>query len=85
MEDNEKIQEILITMAEIKIQLERIISDIESEKDTRKRRNSGFDKRLRDIEEWKNNLQGKLMAGVILGGMIWSIISALIILAITKK
>ena len=41
----------------IKIQIGRIVSDIESEKDTRKRSNERFD---RKIEDMKSDLEGKL-------------------------
>lgn len=85
MDEAEKIQELLIGQAEIKQQLGRIISDIESEKDIRKRRNDDIDKRLRIIEDWKNNLQGRIMVAVIVGGCIWSVIMAIIIWAINKN
>lgn len=79
MHNEDKIQELLIGQAKIFGQLERIISDIESEKEVRKRRNDEIDKRLRLLEEWKANLQGRLTVTLVIAGGIWG----LIILAIT--
>lgn len=66
-------------------QLERIISDIESEKDVRKRITEDLIKRLRDIEDWKSNLQGRITVSLVVGGAIWAIIILVITFIIKNK
>lgn len=82
--DEKDIQQILLTQIRIEGKVDRLVSDIESEKETRKRRNDQFDNRLRNVEEWKNNLQGRLLITGIISGGIMSIIVGLIIWLITK-
>lgn len=43
-------QDILIKLAEIQVQLNRIIADYESEKDTRRARNRDVDKEISDLK-----------------------------------
>lgn len=86
MHNNEdKIQELLIGQAKIFGQLDRIISDIESEKEVRKRRNDEIDKRLRQIEEWKANIQGRITVTLVVGGAIWGLIILVVTFIIKNK
>lgn len=77
-----------IRIAELEGQIGRFISDIESEKATRKRRNEGFDtdnkelrKEINDLKEWKSNIQGRMAIAAI----VWAFVQAIIIWLITKK
>lgn len=45
--------DILVELEKIKGQLDRLVADAESEKDTRKRRNESIDKRIKDLEDDK--------------------------------
>lgn len=45
--------DILVELEKIKSQLDRLVSDAESEKDTRKERNKLIDKRIKDLEDDK--------------------------------
>lgn len=45
--------DILVELEKIKGQLDRLVADAESEKDTRKRRNENIDKRIKDLEDDK--------------------------------
>lgn len=76
----QEIQDIKITLAEIKMQLGLIVADMESEKDTRKRRNEGIDNRLREIEDWKNKQQGKMIATIVIVGIVWTVLTTAAIL-----
>lgn len=60
MPHEDKIQELLIGQATIQQQLARIISDIESEKDVRKRIHDEILKRIRDLEDWKTTTETKI-------------------------
>lgn len=63
MDESEKIQqEILLRLKGIELQLGRIESDVESEKDVRKRRNDGIDSRLLELEKWQAKWGGALIA-----------------------
>lgn len=66
MHSDEKIQEIFIQLETIKGQLNRLVSDAESEKQVRRRRNEEIDRRLAEIEKWQAKWGGALIAlGVI--------------------
>lgn len=71
MHTEDKIQEILVTQMRMEAQLGRLISDYESEKDTRKRRNESIDKRIADLEKW----QAKWGGALITLGIIATIVS----------
>lgn len=49
---------------------------------------SGADKdkedRLRNLEEWKSNIQGKLVVVLVIGGGLWSLVVTAIVLFIKK-
>lgn len=68
--------------------IERMQSDMESEKGTRKRRNEGFDRedkelqdQINELKEWKSNIQGRMAIAVF----VWGVLQALIIWLITKN
>lgn len=80
--------DILLELVAIKEQMKRLVSDAESEKDTRKRRNDSLDrenKELRNeiskLKEWKSNLQGRFAMAAI----IWVFIQAVIIWFLSNK
>lgn len=78
MEDKQ--QEILMKLQAMKFQIDRLVSDAESEKEFRKLRNAEIEKRLREIEEWKSELNGKLIVIGIIGTILASIIVKVITL-----
>lgn len=48
------------------------------------RENHELEKRVRSLEDWKSNLQGKVVVLVIVGGGIWSLAVAAIVMMIRK-
>lgn len=48
------------------------------------RENHELEKRVRSIEDWKSNLQGKVVVLVIIGGGIWSLAVAAIVMMMRK-
>lgn len=78
-------QDIKITLARMETQLHRIVSDIESEKETRKKRNEDIDKRLRDAEMFIESQKGKESVTNKVIAFLLTIIAALVIWLITKK
>jgi len=77
--DNDKHSQILIQLAEIKLQIGRLVSDAESEKEFRKKRNDDFEKRLRALEDWKSEIHGKLVVTLTIGGLVWTAIIAVVV------
>lgn len=78
MEDKQ--QEILMKLQGLEFQVGRLVSDAESEKEFRKQRNREIEDRLRDLEQWKSELNGKLVVIGILGTILASIIVKVITL-----
>lgn len=83
---DDKLQEVLIKLAEIKGHIERLVSDAESEKDTRRRRNESFDRELHDLrqevyklKEWKSNMQGRLLVTITVASGVWGVIVAVLL------
>lgn len=85
MQHEDKIQELLIGQERITQQLDRIISDIESEKQVRVRLYTEMEKRVRSLEDWKNNLQGRITVTLVVGGAIWGLIILVITFLIKNK
>lgn len=66
MHDQDKIQEILLKIGRINDQVERLVSDAESEKEVRKRLLKDHEDRLRELEQWQAKWGGALIAlGII--------------------
>lgn len=71
--DNDKINKLIIDLSNVVIQLGVLVSRFESERDTRRRRNTAFDEeiellknRQREQEAWRNRWAGALvMLGVL--------------------
>lgn len=81
MSEAQQIQEILIRLVHIDEQLNRLVSDAESEKEVRKRIIADHEARIRKVEDFVSNLKGRMFAtGVLAGGVI-----SLLIWLITKK
>jgi flagellar motor component MotA len=59
VQHEEEIRERLIRMEQ---QINRLVSDAESEKDVRRERNKDIDKRLSDIEKWIAKWGGAFVA-----------------------
>lgn len=76
-------EDILITLERLSMQINRLVSDAESEKEFRKQRNIEVERRLRKLETWQSEMQGKIIAIVGVGGLIWTIIAAVIIKFLT--
>lgn len=85
MQHEDKIQELLIGQERITQQLDRIISDIESEKEVRVRLYAEMEKRVRGLEDWKNNLQGRITVTLVVGGAIWGLVILVITFLIKNK
>lgn len=77
--DNDQQSQILIRLAELKLQIDRLVSDAESEKDFRKQRNNEIEQRLRALEDWKNEIHGRLVVTLAIGGLIWTGIIAIVV------
>ena len=60
-----EIQSILIQLESIRVQLNRLVADAESEKDLRKERNRIIDNRLKELED------DKLKRDTTLGNIKW--------------
>lgn len=60
-----EIQSILIQLESIRVQLNRLVADAESEKDLRKERNRVIDNRLKELED------DKLKRDTTLGNIKW--------------
>lgn len=72
-----QIQEIFLQLEKITGQLARLVSDAESEKETRRDRNKEIDRRLAELEKWQAKWGGALIAlGVI--ATICSVIAVVI-------
>lgn len=82
---HEVIQGILLRLSTIEGQTGRIVSDAESEKETRKTRNDGFDKRIRTLEDKSSVQEGKNKITDRLLIIVSSVIVGLILWLITKK
>ncbi len=66
--------EILMKLQKLELQIDRLVSDAESEKEVRKRRTADTEQRLKDLELWKSELNGKLVVIGIVGTILASII-----------
>lgn len=84
MDDKEEIIKLRMETERLKQQITRLTADAESEKETRKRRNIDIDNRLKPIEDWKNNLQGRMVVIVIVGIGIWGLILSYIAWKLNK-
>lgn len=84
MDDKETILQLLMETERLKQQITRLTADAESEKETRKRRNTDIDSRLKLVEDWKNNLQGRLVIIAIAGTGIWAILVIIIAWKLNK-
>lgn len=72
--DEKQHSEILMQLQALKFQVDRLVSDAESEKEARKRRTTETEQRLKDLELWKSELTGKLVVIGIVGTIIASLI-----------
>lgn len=77
MHEADKIQEIFLKLERIELQVGRLVSDAESEKELRKDRNKETDRRLSEIEKWQAKWGGALIALGIIATII-SIVTAFI-------
>lgn len=80
MMDEKQHSQILMKLQKLELQINRLVSDAESEKEFRKQRNREIEERLRKLEEWKSELTGKLVVIGILGTILASIIVKVITL-----
>jgi hypothetical protein len=46
--------------------------------------NGDFEKRVRSLEDWKSNIQGRVVMLVIIGGALWTLAVAAIITMIKR-
>jgi type II secretory pathway component HofQ len=70
-------EEILKSLTRLEFQVNRLLSDYESEKETRKRRNDDIDRRLAALERWQAKWGGALIALTTVA-TICSIVAAVI-------
>ncbi len=75
--------EILLKLQELQWQVGRLVSDAESEKEFRKQRNAEIEKRIRELEQWKSEIHGKIIASVAIIGLIWGVLIAVIVKVIS--
>lgn len=75
--DNDKLNDVLVTLARLETQMNRLVSDAESEKEFRKQHNRDADvrvtkveDRVRAIEDWKNEIHGRIVVTVSIAGII---------------
>ncbi len=73
------LQQIMIRLAEIQSQIGRLVSDAESEKEFRKQRNKEVEDRLRDLEKWKSEMQGRIVVTVSISTLIASGLIAILV------
>lgn len=77
--DSEKENQIFLKLQELSLQIGRLISDFESEKEVRRRLTIDHEKRLRDLELWKSELHGRIVVTVAIATLVWGAIIALIL------
>lgn len=68
--DNDKLNEILVKQAEMKQQIDRLVSDAESEKEFRRIRNMDYENRIRYLEKRDSELHGKIAVTVAIGALL---------------
>lgn len=78
--DEKQHTEILMKLQNLEFQVGRLVSDAESEKEFRKQRNMEVEKRLRELEHWKSEINGKIVVIGIIGTVLASIIVKVITL-----
>lgn len=80
MSGHHSIEEIYVMLARMEVQIGRLVSDAESEKEVRKRMTEDMEGRIRKMEAFINNLKGRMfVTGFLAGGAM-----TLIIWLITK-
>lgn len=62
----------------LEFQIGRLVSDAESEKEFRKQRNMEIEKRLRELEQWKSEIHGKIVVSVSIIGILLTVLMSLI-------
>lgn len=77
--DEKQHTEILMKLQNLEFQVGRLVSDAESEKEFRKQRNMEVEKRLRELEHWKSEINGK----IVVIGIIGTILASIIVKALT--
>lgn len=88
--DNDKLNDILITLTRLEGQVNRIVSDAESEKEFRKERNNNIDRQLTDmraeiseLKQWKAELHGRIVVTVSIASVIATGLIALLVKLVT--
>lgn len=71
-----EIQDIFIELEKIKLQLGRLVSDAESEKELRKERNKNIELRIKALETDKIQRDTTIKNVKILWGVVWTLIGA---------
>lgn len=83
MMDEKQHSQILMKLQKLELQINRLVSDAESEKEFRKQRNREIEERLRKLEEWKSELHGRIVVSVSIVGLVVTALISLIIAVIT--
>lgn len=81
--DEKQHAEVLYKLQALEFQIGRLVSDAESEKDFRKQRNNEIDRRLRELELWKSEIHGRIIATVSIIGLVWGALIAIIVKVIS--
>lgn len=70
MQQEEQIQQILGELIQIRGQVNRLVSDAESEKEVRRDRNKEIDRRILAIEMWQAKWAGALIAITVIASIL---------------
>lgn len=77
--DSDKENQIFLKLQELGLQIGRLISDFESEKDVRRRLTIDHEKRIRDIELWKSELHGRIVVTIAIATIVSGAIIAIVL------
>lgn len=75
----DQFQEIILELQKLNLQMGRLISDFESEKEVRKRLIQDHETRIRELENRYNEFHGRMIATVGIIAIIFSAVVALIV------
>lgn len=81
--EEKQLTEIFLKLERMEFQIGRLVSDAESEKEFRKQRNIEVEKRMRELEQWKSGINGRIVATVSIISLIWGALVAIVVKVVT--